>query len=99
MKKYKLINIKKKLTSAGMNDYAIEREVEKMFNKPEPLQHYESGEDSLFNDVTFYFSKEEYERFGKVFKVLNYVENNTNQNWILWNIFKDHHKLATLNTL
>jgi len=80
--------IKKKLKANGLDDYAIERELEKIFSKPDTMQDFVSGDDNSIKDVTFYFNEEEYSKFSKIFKVLNYVENNTNQNWILIGLIK-----------
>jgi hypothetical protein len=76
-------NIVETYKKQGLNDYQIERKIDMIFNKPEELLNYESGNDEFFNDVTFYFNDDEFEKFKKVFKVLSYVKNNSNQNWIL----------------
>jgi uncharacterized protein YjcR len=80
--------IKEKLNQDGLNDYQIEREIEKLFSKPDQHETFASTESNLITDVRFFFNEEEYMNFTKVFKVLTYVNNNCNQNWILMGLIK-----------
>jgi len=76
------------LRENGYSEYAIEREKEKMFEKPDKLESFDAVDTDSMREVVFYFSPEDYNKFKEFFKVLEYVENNSNQNWLLLGLLK-----------
>lgn len=76
------------LKNNGATDYEVEREKEKLTQRPERLQRYEPADVDIMKEVTFYFSPEDYKKFEHDFKVLEYVEANSNQNWLLLGLLK-----------
>ena len=64
-------------------EYVAERIAETIFDKPEVLEYTFSQDRAEYDELTFVFSHEEFAKLQKWFKVLAYVKNNCNQNWIL----------------
>ena len=84
----KVEKLKEKFKSEGKNEYEVERKIEEFTCLPEKLEDFESGNTKSSNTVLFYFGDDEFEKFKNVFKVLDYIENNANQNWIIMGFLK-----------
>jgi hypothetical protein len=78
----KINRIKLKLQAQGLNEYQIERKLEEIFMLPDVLDKITSNKNTN-NKIFFYLSDNDLIKFRKVFDVLNYIEMNSTQNWLL----------------
>jgi len=77
------IEFVKRLQGEGLNDYQIERKKEEEYLKPEKLKKFDAVKNTGINKVVFYFNDLDFETFKQHFTVLEYVETNSNSNWLL----------------
>lgn len=64
-------------------DYVSERNVEMICDKPEPLEHFSPVNTKVIETLLFAFNKQEWDKVKDTFKILNYVETNCTENWIM----------------